>query len=380
MADEGAVQSLGKKLGPLPVWAWVLIAVGIYLVLKNQGLTGKSTTATGAQTDPAGNVGTINPATGYVAGSPENTSAMAAQGGGSTDTVSSQATTGAQTYADNNAWGIAAINYLVGRGIDAVTANQAVQNYLNSENLTTAQQGDVNLAIQALGAPPSLPGPAPSNPTGVVGTGSGSGSGGKPPAKTAKPTLSGGHVVSSSETDVTVAWTGTGATQWQVKLTGPGPQNGRVSTVSRPQAVYSGLEPDHTYTVQVMPLVNGKPTGSPGEITFYTAPKNPGKPSKGSKPGKAEKAPTGFAVATNRSRTATLKWNKSSGATGYHVDVTDLASKKSVFSGNTTGLTINVTGLQPSHKYVADVWAYTGSTYVGNGPHSTVSWAAARTG
>jgi hypothetical protein len=180
-AAKGGLDFLKQKAGPLPVGVWLLAGVGIWYYVRRQQAA--SSPAAGAaanqQTDPAGNVGTIDPATGYVYGTPEDVAALAANNAGTTGggSASSSATGGAQAYADNNAWGIAAVNYLVGLGIDAATANQAVQLFLSSQPLTTAQQGDVNLAIQALGPPPTLPGPVSSNPAPVTSPGGGSGGG-----------------------------------------------------------------------------------------------------------------------------------------------------------------------------------------------------------
>lgn len=106
-------------------------------------------------------------------GTPEDLASLAADNAGTSSTGTSagtNATTGAQTYADNNSWGIAAVNLLVGLNIDATTANAAISNYLASQPLTTAQQADVNLAIQKLGAPPSLPSPATSSPVTTTGS------------------------------------------------------------------------------------------------------------------------------------------------------------------------------------------------------------------
>jgi len=172
MADatgsKNSLAFLTQKVGPLPLWVWLAAGGALWWYFQN-----KQSTATAAaanqQTDPAGNIGSIDPASGYVYGTPEDLAALAANNAGTGGgTAGQNATTGAQTYADNNAWGIAAVNYLVGLGIDGTTANQAVQNYLSSQPLTTAEQGDVNLAITALGAPPSLPGPVSTSPTPVT--------------------------------------------------------------------------------------------------------------------------------------------------------------------------------------------------------------------
>lgn len=174
---------LAQKVGPLPMGVWLAIGLVIIIYIKEKqgggGLTslfgGSSSTAVpNQQTDPAGNIGTIDPATGYVYGTPEDTAALAANNDTSGTTSNGVPAPTAQTYADNNAWGRAAVNYLVGLGTDPTQANEAVQQYLASQQLTTQQQGDINLAIQALGPPPQLPGPI-GTPPGPVTTPPGTG-------------------------------------------------------------------------------------------------------------------------------------------------------------------------------------------------------------
>jgi len=159
----GLKKALGKKIGPLPAVAWIAIAIVVfYYVSKRQKGSGTG----GQETDPAGNVGTINPATGYVTGSAEDRAAAGSVSSGlgtSSDTGTGGATVGG-SYADNNAWAVAAINYLVSIGVDATSANAAVTQFLASQPLTTQQQGEVNLVIQRLGAPPSPPEPGGSPP------------------------------------------------------------------------------------------------------------------------------------------------------------------------------------------------------------------------
>lgn len=97
--------------------------------------------------------------------------------------------------------------------------------------------------------------------------------GGTTPPPPAPLVLSGGHVVSTTNTGGTVAWSsvpsGAGVT-YTCTLTGPGPENGRVNTISATQAVYSGLESGHTYTVKVQGNENGVPSGASGNISFVT--------------------------------------------------------------------------------------------------------------
>jgi len=300
MADnpaKGAANVLKEKVGPLPVWVWLVAAIGVWWYFeRSSSSSSSSSTAANQQTDPAGNVGTIDPATGYVYGTPEDTAALAADNSGSTGDTSagSSATSGAQTYADNNAWGIAAVNYLVGLGVDATTANQAVQQYLSSQTLTTAQQGDINLAIGALGPPPTLPGPTATNPNPVTTTGTG-----------------------------TTTTTGTGTTTTKT---------GTTSTS----------------------------TGS-GSST-KTAP-----------------VPTGLVVSAKSNHSLRVKWNRSTGATGYHLNCTDMATKavKGEADVGASTLTYAFGNLEASHSYVVDCWAKPYPN--GSSAHAEVSAALPRT-
>jgi hypothetical protein len=178
MADSnsGALAFLRQKAGPLPVWAWLAGFAVIWWYYQRQNSAGSaanaasSTTGTGYGTDPAGNTGYIDPETGYVYGSAEDIAALQSENELASNTDASSSGSGTGTYTDDNAWAEAAINYLVARGVDPTTANQAITLYLSGQNLTTEQQADVNLAIQGIGAPPQLPGPSTGNPTPVQGT------------------------------------------------------------------------------------------------------------------------------------------------------------------------------------------------------------------
>jgi LysM repeat protein len=173
---DAALDFLKQKVGPLPLGVWLLMALGLvfYLQKKNSAsATGTGSAVPNQQTDPAGNIGSIDPATGYVYGTPEDTAALAANNAGTatsttTGTTGTTSTTTAGAYADNNSWAQAAINYLVGLGIDPSSANEAIEQYLNGQTLTTQQQADVNEAIQSLGAPPTVPGPTGTPPVNVV--------------------------------------------------------------------------------------------------------------------------------------------------------------------------------------------------------------------
>lgn len=170
-AAKGGLDFLTHKVGPLPVGVWAAAGLVVFLLIQRQQK--KNTTAgAGAATDAAGNTGAIDPATGFVYGSAEDLASIhgviGGGSGGSTDTGGSNAG-GAKTYATNAEWGRAAVNYLVGLGIDPTVATQSIGQYLASQTLDPTQQGNVNLAIQAMGPPPQLPPPTQTNPT-PVGT------------------------------------------------------------------------------------------------------------------------------------------------------------------------------------------------------------------
>ena len=218
MAEEAAVEHAAKgfdpaflkqKIGPLPLWVWLVVAAAIwwYFTRGSSSLTGSSST-----TDTTG---AVDPITGE---------SYAQELGAAEDQLSTQAagqTGTAGGYADNNAWARAAVDYLVGTGVDPTQANEAIQQYLASATLTTQQQADVNLAIQAIGSPPDLPGPV-GTPPGPVTTPPGAGGGTTPtPPGAGKPTKAPTGLKSSqvSDTGARLAWSAvTGATGYRVRV------------------------------------------------------------------------------------------------------------------------------------------------------------------
>lgn len=163
---------LSQKVGPLPLWVWMAAGIGAWYFLLGgkKGGTGSASAVPNQQTDPAGNIGSIDPATGYVYGTPEDLAALASNNAG-TGTGAGTGTSTTTAYTDNASWGRAAVNYLVGIGDDPTQASEAIQQYLAGQTLTTQQQAMVNSAIQALKAPPTLPGPTGTPPGPVTGGG-----------------------------------------------------------------------------------------------------------------------------------------------------------------------------------------------------------------
>lgn len=263
MAGEEAAHAAGgigeaftRKLGPLPVWVWGVGIAAVYvLVIKRKG--GASSTA-GSATDPAGNTGAIDPATGYVYGTSQDTSALGAQSStGSSGSVSgSGGSTIAGQYASNDAWGRAAINFLVGLGIDPTEANSAIGNFLASQTLTTQQQADVNLAIQSMGAPPTSPQPGNSPPP-VANP--------SPGTVYASNPVTGLTTSGVSSSAVTVVWSrAANAQAYTVTWNGSGDSGSTSVAGTAGSAQLGGLKPStlYTITVQATPAKSGDPSAS----------------------------------------------------------------------------------------------------------------------
>lgn len=274
----GLKGTLMKKVGPIPLAAWIVIAaVIIYYTRK------KSTGTAGQATDAAGNVGTINPATGYVYGSAEDAAAAGGSGslGGSLGSSSDSGTGGstvAGSYADNNAWAVAAINYLVSIGVDATAANTAITQFLGSQQLTPAQQADVNLVIQRLGAPPSPPEPGGSN-TPIVNPPSSSTYATNPPT--------GFTTTSVGTSTIGVKWNAAvNAVSYTVSWGTSANASEGTTTVTTPAATVTGLKPNTLYYVRVQanPVKAGAGFASLTKTTAKSGGTTPTKPTTPSKP------------------------------------------------------------------------------------------------
>jgi len=143
--------NLGKQYGPLPLGGWAVVIIGGlgvgYFINRSQGeSSGSVDDGTSSDTpigDPSGAGGgqfIYDPPTG-VPQEPE---------GGITN---------------NLEWGIAAKNYLVGKGFDPVATGNAVEKYLSGMKLTTTEKAWIGLAIAALKAPPEAITPVEEEPT-----------------------------------------------------------------------------------------------------------------------------------------------------------------------------------------------------------------------
>lgn len=140
MAD-GALSGVSEKLGKLPPMAIVVVVGGALAIAYFVNRGGSGTQASGGVLPPESGNGGMTP--GWVGVDPP---------------VNNPTTPG---YQDNEAWGAAAVGWLVGYGIGAVEAGTAVRAYLSSEKLTVRQKNLIDLvskkAPDGIGPPPNIP-------------------------------------------------------------------------------------------------------------------------------------------------------------------------------------------------------------------------------
>jgi hypothetical protein len=246
-AAKGAGSFLTKKIGPLPAGVWLLgLLGGVYYLRKKQA--GTAAAGAGGTVTPSGTVGT----TGGIGSSDQS----GAGGGGSSGTPAGSGSTTAGQYATNDAWERAAINYLVGIGVDPTVATSAITQFLASQTLTVDQQADVNLAIQSLGAPPSAPQPGNAPPPVVTPPGGVVYASNPPTGLTATGTTA---------NSVTLSWNKvTNAQGYTVAYTANG--NAQTITVGGTDttAVVGGLQPgtNYSFKVQATPARSGDPSAT----------------------------------------------------------------------------------------------------------------------
>lgn len=134
MSDSGEAfrpDGFGRKLGPLPLWGWALIGVGlVYLYYRfygsGSGIVGAPVTA-------------------------QTSNATPAVPGGSTSTGNGN---GAPSFLDNQSWQNAAIQEASQFGATPLQTQQATDVYLNGGALTESQAGLINRVLGGLGAAP----------------------------------------------------------------------------------------------------------------------------------------------------------------------------------------------------------------------------------
>lgn len=167
---------------------------------------------------------------------------------------------GSSVYTSNAAWSQAATAGLVSVGYDGTTVANALGAYLTQTPETPDQVAITNTAIAEYG-------PAPVGSLQVIrAPASGPGAG----IPVTPPTVTQGHQTSVTQTSANLSWTGNNAVKYVTTLTGPGPHNGQVQTVTNPQVSYTGLDGLHNYSIQILPYSADGTRGEPYTLDFQT--------------------------------------------------------------------------------------------------------------
>lgn len=143
-------ESLGNKLGPLPVYAWVGIGVaGVYGFVKFRSR------GTNAAASDSATVSDTSSASAEQYGSADGSAGNA----GNTSVVSSGTipSDNPSTPTTNEEWSRIVSDWLISHGRNPADVQNAITSYLAGKPLTTIQQAIVNIAIQAYGVPPTGP-------------------------------------------------------------------------------------------------------------------------------------------------------------------------------------------------------------------------------
>ena len=168
----------GKQVGPLPLGAWVVVVaggLGIAVYTRKSGTNNEPTVVEDTSGDPGVGEGGIP--------------------GGFIPVTPPTSGTGEITYDSNEAWGQAAITYLIAQGYSAALANSAITKALaggvdiDGNKMSIQEWSLWSLALAKLGPPPypvnvappsSVPGPVDTGPP----PSNGGGTTPKPPSNT----------------------------------------------------------------------------------------------------------------------------------------------------------------------------------------------------
>lgn len=151
--DVGA--ALTRKIGPFPAWVYgaliALLAAGYYYVSGRSNGTPASDSLAAPNAADSG------------AGIQDETGTVPVVSGGSVPT-----TGGTSAPTDNLAWFTAASNFLVAANFDTASVTNALNKYLQGEQLTLTERAMVNMAVARYGVPPEgvpvSPGATPTTP------------------------------------------------------------------------------------------------------------------------------------------------------------------------------------------------------------------------
>jgi hypothetical protein len=274
MAETITLPGVGpvKKQTALLLGGAVILVGGIaWYRSRNAASSGPSSSSPAAGSGSADQSGTIDPATGYAYGSPEDQAALAAQAngnyGGYGGGYSGSSGSYPGSYTTNAQWAQAAEDYLVNTvGGEANTVGNAIGKYITGQPVTSDQVTVIEEAIAFAGYPP-VNGPSgypPSYRTASTPPSGGSGSGS---TKLTAPT--GVHATQVGKTVVALAWSRVSSAQSYVVY-----EHGFGSPVSEshgPTATVHNLRPGTSYSFTVHAVgSNGIPGPASSQIHVKT--------------------------------------------------------------------------------------------------------------
>lgn len=132
MAFENVTDTVGKKLGPFPVWVWGVLIGGAFVIWywvsqRDLGSGSAPEEETGTVAPPSGDFGTVPVIPGEAPIVDEHT---------------------------NLEWSVQALNAVTGTGTSLIAAQAAISKYLNGQPLTSAEGAIINTILSKIGPPP----------------------------------------------------------------------------------------------------------------------------------------------------------------------------------------------------------------------------------
>lgn len=146
--------ALSKKIGPLPVGAWLLAAaggIGVALFVRSRRAGADQAQAEAAATVPDGTV--------YTQPNGIGQGGSSGSGGSSDDTP---------TVRTNSEWAQVAVRRMIARGYDPTAVDVAVRAYLSGDHLSSMQRAIIAEILVFVGPPPTAPPPESPGPPVVV--------------------------------------------------------------------------------------------------------------------------------------------------------------------------------------------------------------------
>lgn len=145
MAQPTITESLTRKLGPLPTWAWAAIPFGGYVAYAWWRSRSAPAVVDGGEVIPEDEI--------YLEGLPTvPTGGFNVAGGGSTATVAPPE----DTIDSNLEWGNRAVGFLISTGVSPTIAASAIGKYLYGSDipLNAQETAALNEALRKIGIPP----------------------------------------------------------------------------------------------------------------------------------------------------------------------------------------------------------------------------------